>query len=342
MEIKENISLTNYTSFHIGGTVRYLLTADSPESVVRAVHFAQEKQLPLFVIGEGSNLLISDEHQNACFLHMKNNTITQDTLTPGEIVVTADAGVLWDDLVAHTVVNGLSGLECLSGIPGSVGAAPVQNIGAYGQECKDAFISLTAYDRDTHSWVTLSKEDVNFSYRNSLFKHFPDRYIITDVSFRLTKSRPPQPTYQSLVAYLQTNHIHHPTVQDLREAILFLRKTKLPDPTVIGSAGSFFKNPVVTNKVFQRVQRTFPDVPSIKLSTDAIKLFAGWLIEKAGLKGVREGGAQVYEQNSLVITNATGQATASDVKKLAERITKQVNDQFGITLLPEVEYVRYL
>ncbi|OGM25430.1 UDP-N-acetylenolpyruvoylglucosamine reductase [Candidatus Woesebacteria bacterium RIFCSPHIGHO2_01_FULL_39_32] len=340
--IKENIPLKNLTTFHVGGLASYFAEVNNKEELTEVVGFAKSKNIPIFILGGGSDILMSDEGFPGLVLRYKDTSISFKVVN-NDVLVTAGAGLIWDGLVKVCVEKGLQGIECLSGIPGSVGASPIQNIGAYGQELKDTFVSLTAYDLRKAKFVTLDKKSCRFSYRESIFKdpQQKGRYIILGLTLRLKKDAKPSLIYESLTSYLSDKNINSPTIREVREAILTLRGRKLEDPKVIGNAGSFFKNPMVERPILTEIQKDFPEVPFHEVADRKVKLFAGWLIEKSGWKGKRYKNASVSERNALVIMNPEGRATAREVKELADKISSAVEKKFKIELEPEVQYIGF-
>jgi UDP-N-acetylmuramate dehydrogenase len=343
MLIREHVRASELSTFRIGGPVRYVYCVDTVAELVSVLALAEEKDLPVVIVGEGSNTIWTDESHDVCAisLGMKDIHIVSDDAF-GQ-VWQVDAGVNWDDLVERSVALGLSGIECLSGIPGSVGASPVQNIGAYGQEVKDVLVSVEVYDTKEKNIKTLSHSQCDFSYRDSIFKSKEkNRYIIVSILIKLSKNATPKKHYESLQKYLDEKGMTQPTLADIRHSVLAVRSTKLPDPKIIPNCGSFFENPIVTTNFGQELQKKYPDVKIFKVedrqqpnpSDGHVKIPAGWLIEKAGLKGKNFGTIKVYENNALVLTN-TGNATYDDLQKAKEVIVEAVKTKFGITLQME-------
>ncbi len=338
MIFRKNYPLSKLTTFRIGGKAEYFAEVGDKKDLIEAASFAKEKNLPVFVIGEGSNVLVSDEKFDGLVVHFTNKDIKiQDG------VVTSGAGVKWDYFVDYCVKKNLAGIECLSGIPGTVGAAPYQNIGAYGQELKDTFLKLEAFDLKLGKFVTLNKKQCAFGYRDSIFKksEFKGRYIIFEVYLKLKKDGEPNLSYASLKSYLTENNINNPTLGEVRDAVVRIRSRKLDDPKVVGNAGSFFKNPVVGLSELKRIQEKYPEVPNYPAGDGKVKLFAGWIVDKAGWKGKKYGGVSVSEKNALVLINLSGKGKAREVAELAEKIVKGVYEKFKIKLEPEVQYINF-
>ncbi len=334
----KNVEFKELTTFRIGGRIKHFFEVKTKKEVVSAVSFAKKNKLPIFIIGGGSDILVSDNDYPGVVIRYGGERISFARNS-----VTSEAGAVWDKLVEETVNRGLQGIECLSGIPGSVGGAPIQNIGAYGQELKDTFVGLTAYDIKNEKFVTFSKTDCEFGYRESFFKK-PDgwqKFIITDVTLRLKKDALAEIKYDSLRSYLREKDIDNPSLIQVREAVLKIRETKFENPKDVGNAGSFFKNPIVSAKEFQKLKKDYPDMPFFKNEDGTYKCFAAWFVEKVGWKGKRLKKAQVSPRHALVLINPEGKATAKEVKELAEKIAEDVYKKFGVKLEPEVQYIDF-
>ncbi len=286
------------------------------------------KDLPLLVLGEGSNLLLTKDFEGLV-LHMAVAGIDRDGAH-----VRVGAGERWDGFVRWSLEQGLAGLENLILIPGTVGAAPIQNIGAYGTEVQECVHAVQAWDRQQARAVTLDRAACAFGYRDSLFKHPPGRYIVTAVEFAFPREHALKLGYAGLDKELLAQGVKHPTPADVARAVEALRLRKLPDPAKIGNAGSFFKNPVLPAGRAGELLREHPGMPTYHSSEGNTKISAAWLIEACGLKGAREGGAGVSELHALVLVNH-GHATGSEIWALAERVRDAVKARFGITLEPE-------
>ena len=292
---------------------------------------------PLLHIGEGSNLLFTGDFPGTV-LHSNIEYIKYVDVGLDEVPVMVGAGVNFDSFVAETCRHGLWGAENLSLIPGEVGAAAVQNIGAYGAEIKDIISGVVCYDLKERRKCRFKMSECGYGYRSSMFKEEGNkgRYVVTSVLFRLTRKASPRLEYKGLKEAL--NDTDGLTPQKVREAVIGIRRSKLPDPEVLGSAGSFFKNPVVSAEEFARIS---PDggAPHYLLPDGSVKLPAAWLIDSCGLKGAVHGGAAVYERQPLVIVNASGGATPEDVLALERRIVDEVKSRYGVELHPEVEHI---
>lgn len=344
MELKiiRDVPLSELITFRVGGYAKFFTEVRNKEELKKAVEFAKKNSLPIFVLGGGSDVLLSDKGFDGLVVRYKKKSIRFEEKN-GNVIVDAGAGNNWDDLVKEAVKRNLQGIECLSGIPGSVGAAPIQNIGAYGQELKDTFVKLTTYDIKQRKFVIFNKNDCDFSYRESIFKKPENRgrHIITDITLELKKNAEPTLVYQSLIEYLKEKKIKNPSLNQIREAVLTLRGQKLEDPSSLGNAGSFFKNPIVDKEVLEKLLKKYPDMPYYSNGQDRYKLFAGWLIEKAGWKGKRIGGAMVSKRNALVITNPEGKASAKEIVELSQKVKADINKKFGVYLEPEVQFIGF-
>jgi UDP-N-acetylmuramate dehydrogenase len=329
MNLTEQVSLKPFNSFGVDVKAALFAEAHNEEDVRAALQLAEERQLPLLVIGGGSNLLLTGDVQ-ALVLRMASRGIRQveDCV---QVLVEAEAGEPWHPFVQWTLAQGLSGLENLSLIPGTVGAAPMQNIGAYGVEIKDVFHSLTALDRQTGELREFTLADCNFAYRDSVFKQQPGRWLILRVRFSLSREQTLHLEYGPVRQRLSEQGIDSPTASDISRAICAIRAEKLPDPAVLGNAGSFFKNPLVSAELAAQVRAQHADVVAYPQADGQVKLAAGWLIERAGWKGFRDGDAGVHKLQALVLVNYGG-ATGSELLTLAKRIQADVLAKFGVEL----------
>lgn len=309
----------------------------------RLIEFANEDELksaltgavkPLLFMGGGSNLLFLNNFSGTV-LHSVIDNINIVAEDDNSVSVRVGSGVVWDDFVAYCVEKGWWGVENLSLIPGEVGASAVQNIGAYGVEVKDVLQSIEAISVDDLSKRIFTNAECNYAYRDSIFKKsLKGKYVITYVTYRLSKKANPNIGYGALKSVLAEN----PSLKEIRDAIIAVRNSKLPDPKVYGNAGSFFMNPVIPMEQFVALQSRYPDIPSYPASDGYIKVPAGWLIEKSGWKGKSLGNAAVYEKQALVLINRGG-ATGMEVKHLADTVIADIKEIFGITLHAEVNYI---
>ena len=338
MNIQENISLKPYNTFGIDVKARFFVEITGLAQLQKILEL---KAYPnRFVISGGSNMLLTKDI-NALVMHinLKGISIVEEDEDTVEIKVMA--GENWHELVLWTLDKGYGGLENLSLIPGNTGTAPIQNIGAYGVELKDVFTSCVAMEVDTGELVTFDQESCKFGYRDSVFKReAKSKYIITSVNLKLTKRNHILNTgYGAIEEELKRMGIVYPAPKNISDAVIAIRESKLPDPKELGNSGSFFKNPIVSKKAFEKLLKAHPDVPSYQMDDNKVKIPAGWLIEKCGLKGKRTGDAGVHEKQALVLVNY-GNATGEEILKLAEEIQEEVNKKYGISLQPEVNIIR--
>ena len=337
--ITENIDITHLTTFGIEVKAKYFAEYSSVKELESIMKTPEYQQNEILHIGGGSNLLFVNDF-NGLVLHSAIKGLTAYRKNAETVYLIAGAGEKWVDVVKFSIDEGLRGLENLAHIPGEVGASPIQNVGAYGVEAGDFIFKVECYDRLSHKIVNFSREECRFGYRDSMFKHEGrGRYFILRVCFRLTPGRLAQHLDYGPLKTLAERLGHEPTTQEVSDEITLIRQSKLPDPAVLGSAGSFFKNPVVRRKYYEaEVLKHCPNVPCYDLPDELVKIPAGWLIEHAGLKGVSIGGAQVYEKQCLVITNKGG-ATGVSVEALSRHIQLEVHRKFGLWLTPEVNFI---
>ena len=333
--IKE-VSLRPYNTFGIDVRASRFVSVNSIKQLQDLVLSIGNDDL--FVLGGGSNMLLTqDIEKTVVHIALKGYEIVNNDFSENELLLEVAGGENWHDFVLYCIDHGYGGVENLSLIPGNVGTSPIQNIGAYGVELKDVFYSCDAVSRGTGKKRTFSLEDCNFGYRDSVFKKdLKDAYIITSVTFRLTKNTHTINTdYGAIFDTLKAKEISNPTIKDISDAVIEIRQSKLPDPKKIGNSGSFFKNPTIDQKTFSKLRSKFPEVPYYPVSTDRIKVPAGWLIEKAGFKGKRFGDAGVHNRQALVLVNH-GNASGEEIWALAMHIQKKVQDIFGLEIEPEV------
>ena len=335
--VQPQVSLKPFNSFGVDVRAQLFAQAESDADVREALAYAREHELPLLVIGGGSNLLLTADIE-ALVLRMATRGIRLLSDDGLRVVIEAEAGETWHPFVQWTLAQGLSGLENLSLIPGTVGAAPMQNIGAYGVEIKDVFAGLTALDRQTGELREFSLEDCNFAYRDSLFKQQAGRWVILRVRFVLDRVARLHLDYGPVRQRLTEQGIDQPTASDVSQAICSIRSEKLPDPAVLGNAGSFFKNPLVSAALAAQIRQTHPGLIGYPQADGQVKLAAGWLIEQAGWKGFRDGDAGVHRLQSLVLVNY-GSASGLELLSLAQRIQKDIAERFNVEL--EMEPNRY-
>lgn len=338
MHIQTDIPLKDYSTMRLGGTAKALTTIKSKKDLAEALAWAKERDLPTLMLGGGSNVIFSDGYPGLVMINALHGfEIIHEDKTSATLRV--GAGENWDDIVARTVAQGLSGIERLSAIPGTAGATPVQNVGAYGSEIRDVLVSLEALNTRTNKFVTLTNADCHFSYRDSIFKSTKDRhYIITSITIKLSKLPPEPPFYESLQEYLSRNHITEYSPAALRGAVVAIRAKKLPDPQIVANTGSFFKNPIVIHGKLAQLLDSYPDMPHYEMPDGQAKLSAGWLIDQAGLKGYRSHGMKIYEHNALVFVNESAKSYA-DLEAFKQEIIDRVKQFFDITLEQEPELI---
>ena len=332
MKITKNQSLLGYNSFGINALADEFVEIEHSEEVAQLVedHFFKNRKT-LFLGGGNNIVFVGDFHGTV--VHMANKGIAVVDEDSDSVTVRAEAGEVWDDFVWHCLDNQWFGLENLVAIPSSIGAAAVQNIGAYGVEAKDFIVAVEAIDTATGQKRNLSNADCRFGYRDSIFKHSETQCVITAVSFRLSKTPQLRLSYKAITDYLSANAISDPTPKQLAQCIADIRWSKLPKPEVTGSVGSFFKNPVVTASHYEGLKERYPDIVAYPAG-EGFKLAAGWMIEKSGWKGRTLGRAGVYEKQALVLVNRGG-CDGHDVMRLANAVIADVEAMFGVRLQPE-------
>jgi UDP-N-acetylmuramate dehydrogenase len=345
IHLQEQVTLAPFTTLGVGGAARWFVRVETVADVAAAHRWSEERGVPLFVLGGGSNLVIADAGIDGLVLQIALRGVT---FRPegGDVLMRAGAGETWDPVVAAAVERGLAGLECLSGIPGSVGGTPIQNVGAYGQEVAETIEQVTVYDRIDSRLLALTARECRFTYRLSRFKREDaGRFVVCDVTFRLRPGLPTS-TYPDIGAYLEQGGKGSPSVADVREAVLAVRRRKgmvldAADPDT-RSAGSFFMNPLVSSADLERVASAAgTEPPAFVMPDERIKIPAAWLIERAGFRrGERDGAVGISSKHTLALVNRGG-ATARDLLSLAVRIKQGVADRFGVWLRPEPVFVGF-
>lgn len=338
---RENYQILAYNTFHMDVKARFFAEINYQEELLEAIESGQLNKLSengLLILGGGSNLLFTRDY-DGLVLHINTKGIESELHPDNTALVTAHAGENWHNFVTWCVDKGYGGLENLSLIPGNIGSCPIQNIGAYGVEVKDTFHSLTAIDRKTGEFRTFSKEGCQFGYRDSIFKNeLKGKYIIWSVTFKLSLNPVIHLEYGAIKQELSAMGIDNPGISDVSKAVCNIRKSKLPDPELLGNAGSFFKNPTVDCKFADTLKEAFPNMVSYPNGKETVKLAAGWLIEQCGWKGHREGDAGVHQSQALVLVNY-GHAKGSDILTLAHRVQNSVYEKFGVKLEMEVNVI---
>ncbi len=341
MDIQQNVPLKKHSTMRLGGDAAYYAEIQSPEDLSQLAAWARANHQPIVMIGDGSNIIWKDEGFHGLVLANKILGFEERPTSGGtDTLFTFGAGENWDDVVRRTVEMGYSGLEQLSLIPGTAGATPVQNVGAYGHEIKDVLVSVRVYDKTTDVLRTLKGEECGFGYRTSRFKTTDkERFFIVSITVKLNKSNPTPPFYNSLQLYLDEHNITEYTPQIIRDAVIAIRSSKLPDPSEVANNGSFFANPIISKAEFLRVMRDYPEIPNWPTSNDRLKLSAAWMIEQAGFpKGFQdnETGMGLWPKQALVFVNEHAENT-SDLLTFKNKIVSKVEEKFGVTLEQEPE-----
>jgi UDP-N-acetylmuramate dehydrogenase len=337
--LQTNYNLKSFNTFGIASIAAHYAAIHHPDELPLLLSQV-DRSTPRLILGGGSNLLLPDNFPGLV-IHNCIQFIESTAVASNEVIIRAGGGVNWHALVLWSLRQGYGGLENMALIPGTVGAAPIQNIGAYGREIKDVFVKLEAQELETGTTHTFSLEDCQFGYRDSIFKQPENRhrYLITSVSFRLTKQVHELHThYGAIQEQLEKQGVHQPTPQDVAAAVIEIRRSKLPDWRIYGNAGSFFKNPVISQDHFQQLQSQFPGIPSYPAEDHQVKVPAGWLIDQCGWKGQRHGAVGCYERQALVIVNHGG-ATAKEIIAFSALIMKDVQEKYSIELEREVNAI---
>ena len=338
MTIQKNFSLKEFNTFHLEVFAKYFCeinNLDDLNSLISKDQFRNEEKL---VLGGGSNILFTKDFDG---IVIKNSMSEVKVISENgdSILIEVGAGYDWDKFVEYTINTGLNGLENLSLIPGTAGASPIQNIGAYGVEVKDVIKSVKGFSLDSLEQKSFSNSECKFGYRNSIFKNeLKNNFIVTSVLFKLSKDGKTNSNYEAIKNYLSEKNILDVTPSEVRNAVIEIRKSKLPDPKEFGNAGSFFKNPVISKKEFDVIKYNFPDLNGYQVGDESIKISAGWLIEKCGLKGKRLGNVGVYEKQALVIVNY-GKASGVEILEFSKMIQNEVESKFNIELINEVNII---
>ena len=334
IQIQENILLKDFTTFHIGGPARYFVVVRDGADLKAALDFAQAKKITFFILGGGSNLLMSD--QGFSGLIIKNEIKKKEIISDN--VVVFGSGESWDEAVEFAVSQGLCGLENLAGIPGTVGATPVQNVGAYGSEVKETISYVKVLNTETGEEENFSNAQCEFGYRSSIFKK-PEykKYIITEVAYSLKKELKPNIHYKDLKNYFAEHSDIPVNLKNVRQAVLNIRRGKFPDTNEFGLAGSFYKNPIITSKKYQELISIYQDLPSFPAEAGFVKIPIAWILDHVlHLKGYKIGHVGIHEQHALALLNLGG-AKASEIRALSDYVKKLVLEKTGIVIEEEVE-----
>ncbi|MBE4947459.1 UDP-N-acetylmuramate dehydrogenase [Chryseobacterium culicis] len=337
--MQENFSLKPYNTFGVEAKARYFTEVNTIDELKEALIFSKTSSLQLLFLGGGSNILLTKDFDGiAIKLNLKG--ISEEYINENEVLVTAKAGENWHEFVMYCLRKNFGGLENLSLIPGNVGTSPMQNIGAYGTEIKDVFVSCKVFNLETLEIEDFDLEKCRFGYRDSIFKQEgKGKYVILEVTFKLTqKNHVIKTEYGAIKSELENLGIENPTIQDVSKAVINIRQSKLPDPKEIGNAGSFFKNPTIPLAQFEVLKQKFENIQGYP-SGDMVKVPAGWLIEQCGWKGKQIGNAASHTLQSLVIINATGKATGKEIFDFSTGIINSVKEKFGIELEREVNII---
>lgn len=338
MDIQENISLKSYNTFGLNARAKYFVKVETIQDLKNALIL--EAYPDKFILGGGSNMLLTKD-LDCLVIYVALKGIEIIDQQGNDVLVKANAGENWHEFVLWCLEHNFGGIENLSLIPGNVGTAPIQNIGAYGVELKDVFESCQALNINTKSIETFTKEACQFGYRESVFKQDKkNSYVIVSATFRLTNTQHQlHMDYGAITAELESMHISNPTIQDISKAVISIRESKLPNPKEIGNSGSFFKNPIISKTHYKKLQDNFPDIPSYSVSSDEVKVPAGWLIEKSGFKGKTfNDDYGVHKKQALVLVNY-GDAKGLDILNLATLIQKTIKQIFGIVIETEVNII---
>lgn len=331
--MESDVSIKAYNTFGIDVNAKFLSSFCDMDSLLSVLPFVRENHT--LIAGGGSNILFTKPF-DGLFLRNEIKGITEISRDSASIVLEVGAGEMWHDFVMYCVDHNYGGLENLSLIPGCVGASPMQNIGAYGVEIKDVFEYLDAVEIATGENKRFFLKDCAFGYRESIFKHeLKNQFIICTVAFRLQLNPKVNTKYGVIEAELQKMGVENPGIKEVSEAVISIRQSKLPDPKILGNAGSFFKNPVIDRASFERLEIEYPNIPNYPSVDDHVKLAAGWLIEQCGLKGKRIGACGVHSQQALVLVNYGG-STGSEIYDLSSLVLEAVYDKFGVSLEREV------
>ena len=333
MEIQENISLKNFNTFGVQALATQFIDIQDERQLIE-LYKSGVFTKKFFIIGGGSNVLFT-QNFDGTIIKISNKGI-QHFIEGSNIFITASGGEIWNDLVWYCVKHDFPGLENMALIPGTVGASPIQNIGAYGTELMDVMYTCRAFDTMTGEFKTFSNKECGFSYRDSIFKtKYRGRYIIVSVTYKLNLNTQRNTSYGAIESELANRNIDNPTIKDIAEVVSFIRVEKLPDPSTIGNAGSFFKNPIITNEQLATLKQSYPDIVNYKVDGEHSKVAAGWMIEQCGWKGKEIGEVAVWKNQALVITNK-GNASGQEIFNVSQQIIDTVFVQFGIKLEREV------
>ncbi len=329
LPVQEQVDLQAFNSLHVAATARYFLELRESELIEDALSWARERNLDTLFLGGGSNLVFAGDFPGLV-VHMAIRGRHWEQIEGDAATLVLGAGENWHEAVLYATRSGYRGIENLALIPGTAGAAPVQNIGAYGVELCDTLVSVTAFDRESGQWLCLSRDQCGFGYRDSLFKRNAGRYVITEIRLRLSRRKPLQLGYRDLEEYLASLPGRDPDALMVAEAVMAIRRRKLPDPQQIPNAGSFFKNPVISDADYEQLKERHPDMPAYP-QPHGVKVAAAWLIDQCGWKGHRDQRVGVHNRQALVLINHAG-GSGREILELAARIRESVRKRFGVIL----------
>jgi UDP-N-acetylmuramate dehydrogenase len=339
MDIRQNVSLRDHSTMRLGGTAAYLVDVHNRFDVPKLVTWAEERNLPVMMIGDGSNIVWRDEGFPGLIIVNKIMGFEEQQEDDENYFITVSAGENWDSVVERAVNRGLTGIECLSLIPGTAGATPIQNVGAYGQEIAETLVSVEAYDRQVKQMVNIQGVDCGFSYRSSRFKTTDrDRFFITGLTLHLLHQVPQPPYYAALEQYLKEHGLQEHTPQTIRQAVIAIRQARLPDPAQVANNGSFFANPIISEGQFAQLQAAYPEIPHWPTDDGRVKISAAWLLDQVGFKNVhdQETGMATWPAQTLVLVNEHAQSTAQ-LLKFRQKILDTIKNKFNISLEQEPE-----
>ncbi|WP_439475734.1 UDP-N-acetylmuramate dehydrogenase [Algoriphagus formosus] len=337
MNIQENTSLKPYNTFGIDAKARFFTKVSGLKELKEALLFAEAQTIPILILGGGSNVLLTQDFTGLVIkLELKGIKVVEEDSE--KVLVSVGAGENWHEFVLFAIAQNWAGIENLSLIPGTVGASPMQNIGAYGVEIQQVFHHLKALNRKTLELETFSAEECQFGYRESVFKHrLKDKYIICEVVFQLSKIPLINISYGAIKDTLAEMKAENPGIKEVSDAVIAIRQSKLPNPAEIGNAGSFFKNPTISESTFEKLKDQFPEIPGYEVD-EGIKVPAAWLIDQAGWKGFRRNDIGVHNKQALVLVNF-GKGKGKEIQELSQEIQQSVEEKFGIKLSPEVNFI---
>ena len=344
MRIDHNFNLKKYSAMKIGPKKATIIYLEKKEDLTKVYTFAKENKKKIHFLGESTNSIF-DETSNKKYIFLKSNLKNFTCIKrQRKIICEIGGGLIWDEAVSRTVKLGYSGLEALSGIPGTIGAGPVQNIGAYGKEIADSLLSVLVYDIKNQKEIKLTKEKCDFSYRNSVFKKNPGKYFILSVTFILSLKKPEIPKYRDIQNYFINNKNLKPKIDEIRKAVILIRQKKLPKYKTTPNLGSYFKNPIISKEKAEKLSLKFPEIPKYSAKGGSafggkVKIPAGWLLEKAGFKGFKKGNLGIYKKNSLVVTT-NGVANSKQLLKFESEIVGKIKEIFDIKLEREPIFVK--